>query len=173
MSDKDDVTRRILVVDDNESIHQDFRQVLCPGGGAAAGSDELEAALFGEETPAANVTETFQIESAMQGQEAYQRLQEALKEGVRFAVAFVDMRMPPGWDGLETIQHLWEVDPQLQVVVCTAFADYSWDTIIERLGQSDQLLLLKKPFDPAEVWQLASALTQKWEACHQAHRRLE
>ena len=71
------------------------------------------------------------------------------------------MRMPPGWDGVETIEHLWHVDPELQVVLCTAFSDLAWDYVIQRLGHSDQLLILRKPFHAIEVWQLASALTQK------------
>ena len=71
------------------------------------------------------------------------------------------MRMPPGWDGVETITELWKVDPQLQVVICTAFSDYTWAEIVDRLGQSDKLLILKKPFDSAEVSQLASALIEK------------
>ena len=70
--------------------------------------------------------------------------------------------MPPGWDGVETIEKLWQVDSELQTVICTAFADYSWQEMVARLGRSDRLLILKKPFDPIEVRQLASALTEKW-----------
>ena len=74
----------------------------------------------------------------------------------------VDVRMPPGWDGIETTQKLWEVDPDLQVVICSAYSDYSWDEIIAKLGNSDRLLFLKKPFDAMEILQLANALTEKW-----------
>ncbi|MDF2462930.1 MAG: response regulator receiver sensor signal transduction histidine kinase [Ramlibacter sp.] len=72
------------------------------------------------------------------------------------------MRMPPGWDGLETIEHLWASDPHLQVVVCTAYSDYPWTEFIERVHARDNLLILKKPFEPAEVMQLARALAAKW-----------
>ncbi len=72
------------------------------------------------------------------------------------------MRMPPGWDGLETIEHLWKADPDVQVVVCSAHSDYDWADFFERLGHSDKLLVLKKPFEPIEVLQCASALTRKW-----------
>jgi signal transduction histidine kinase len=74
-------------------------------------------------------------------------------------VAFVDMRMPPGWDGLETITHFWEVQPGLLVIICTAFSDYTWEEINRRLAQSDRFLILKKPFDNVEVFQLAASLT--------------
>jgi two-component system NtrC family sensor kinase len=95
-------------------------------------------------------------------------VQDVVRRGCPYAVAFVDMRMPPGWDGVETIEHLWQVDPALQVVICTAYSDHSWDHIITRIGGRDNLLVLRKPFDPIEVWQLASALTQKWHLAQQA-----
>src|SRR5690606_27038348 len=85
-------------------------------------------------------------------------------EGRPFSMAFVDMRMPPGWDGIETIARIWSVDPRIQIVICTAYSDLSWGEIIERLGHNDRLLLLKKPFDNAEVYQLAAALSEKWLA---------
>ena len=88
-------------------------------------------------------------------------------------MAFVDMRMPPGWDGVETIEHLWEVDPDLQVVICTAFSDHDWDEVIQRLTQSDKLLILRKPFDNIEVWQLANSLTQRWHVSQQMKGQLD
>jgi YesN/AraC family two-component response regulator len=83
------------------------------------------------------------------------------------------MRMPPGWDGLKTIEHIWKVDPNVQIVICTAYSDYSWGEITERLGKSENLLILKKPFDSAEVAQLASALTEKWILARQASLKTE
>jgi signal transduction histidine kinase len=100
-------------------------------------------------------------------------VQSTLSQRRPYAVAFVDMRMPPGWDGVETIEHLWHVDPELQVVLCTAFSDLAWDYVIQRLGRSDQLLILRKPFDAIEVWQLASSLTQKWHLAQQARLQLD
>ena len=69
-------------------------------------------------------------------------------------MAYVDVRMPNGWDGIETISRIWQEFPELQVVICTAFSDYSWEEIQERLGHSDRFLILKKPFDNLEVRQL-------------------
>ncbi|GAF88236.1 unnamed protein product, partial [marine sediment metagenome] len=73
-----------------------------------------------------------------------------------------DVRMPPGWDGIETIQELWKVQTDLQVVICTAFSDHSWSDVIRKFGKTEQLLILKKPFDIIEVQQLACSLTEKW-----------
>ncbi len=160
---------RILLIDDTPAIHQDFRKILAP---AADGSelDAVEAALFGsaEATPAAR----FDLDSAYQGQEGVAKVRAALQAGSPYAMAFVDMRMPPGWDGVETIARLWQADPRLQVVICTAYADYSWEDILARLDVADRLLILKKPFDAIEVCQLANALTAKHRLALQAANRL-
>ena len=88
-------------------------------------------------------------------------MEKARQEGKPHALAFVDMRMPPGWDGLETIRRIWESYPDFKYVV-TAYSDHSWQEIQQTLGHSDRLLILKKPFDKVEVQQLALALTEKW-----------
>ncbi|MGC3957341.1 MAG: response regulator [Verrucomicrobiota bacterium] len=159
-------SQRLLVIDDNPRIHEDIRKILCP----TAANNELDnfaAALFEEEaveTPVSN----FEIDSAYQGQEGLALVQKAVAEGRPYSLAFVDVRMPPGWDGVETIEHIWKKYPELQVVICTAYSDHSWGDIITRLGKSDSLLILKKPFDNVEVLQLAHALTKKWVVTRQA-----
>jgi diguanylate cyclase (GGDEF)-like protein len=152
---------RILVIDDNPSIHQDFDKILVPSEGIA-GLSELEASLFG--VVEARVTRTpFEPTHAMQGQEGVALAQQAIAAGEPFAVAFVDMRMPPGWDGLKTVEQLWRVDPQIQVVICSAFTDYEWSDVLARLGNEDRLLVVRKPFDPSEIQQCANALSRKWQ----------
>ena len=88
-------------------------------------------------------------------------------------MAFVDVRMPPGIDGIETTVKIWEVAPETQIVICTAYSDYSWDEMISKVGYSDRLVLLKKPFDNVEVLQLACALTEKWRLAQEAKLKLE
>jgi CheY-like chemotaxis protein len=153
--------RRILVIDDNRAIHEDFNKILGPGPVPDANLSALEDELFGEITPV-TAKEGFEISSAYQGQEGFEKVRAAMAEGRPFAMAFVDVRMPPGWDGIETISRIWEVSQTLQTVICSAYSDYSWEAIIERLGKSDRLLILRKPFDPVEVQQLACNLTEKW-----------
>jgi diguanylate cyclase (GGDEF)-like protein len=156
--------RRILIVDDNAAIHVDFRKVLGPQAehSAQAALDVLEANLFGE-TIAATARPNFEVDSAHQGQEGVAMVQQALTEGRPYSMAFVDMRMPPGWDGLKTIEHLWAADPDVQVVICSAHTDYDWTEVVQRLGHSDKLLVLRKPAEPIEVLQCATALARKWE----------
>jgi PAS domain S-box-containing protein len=162
-------SHRILIIDDAPAIHDDFRKILNKVETPAL--DEAGAALFGSPTaPSERVN--FVLDSAYQGQEGLAQVERALKDGQPFALAFVDIRMPPGWDGIETISRLWAADPDLQVVICTAYSDYSWDQVIERLGRTDSLLILKKPFDGVEVLQLAHALTRKWLLTRQAKSRL-
>jgi len=115
----------------------------------------------------------FDLDYADQGQSALALVQLARREGRPYAMAFVDMRMPPGWDGLETIEHLWAADPEIQTMICTAYTDHSWDDIILRLGHDDRLLILQKPFSSIEVSQLAASLTRKWDLARQAKQRLE
>jgi two-component system, cell cycle sensor histidine kinase and response regulator CckA len=164
---------RILLVDDNAAIHSDFRKTLGSSQSSTANRlDDLEQALFGD-TVAPTARASFRIDSAFQGKEALAQVQKALQENDPYALAFVDVRMPPGWDGVETLEHLWECQPELQAVICTAYSDYSWDDMARRLVQPDSLLILKKPFDTAEVLQVAHALTRKWVLTRQAKLRLE
>ncbi|MEO8617194.1 MAG: ATP-binding protein [Luteolibacter sp.] len=153
---------RVLIVDDNPSIHEDFRKILSPASDADPRSDELESIVFGipvETEPRV----TFELDSAFQGQSALEKLNEAVSEGRPYALAFVDIQMPPGWDGVTTINHLWGVYPGLQVVICTAYSSYSWEDMRSVLKQPDSLLVLKKPFDSAEIQQMAHTLVRKWE----------
>jgi two-component system sensor histidine kinase/response regulator len=142
----DHTNRRILVIDDNRDIHDCFREIL---SGPPVG---------------------FTMQSAYQGVEGIELLRRALEKGEPYAVAFVDMQMPPGIDGIETITKLWELDADLQVVICTGHSD--WNELT-RLGNSDRLLILKKPFDLVEVRQMAEALSVKWELLRRGRHHLE
>jgi two-component system, sensor histidine kinase and response regulator len=155
---------RILIIDDNQAIHADIRKILCPAvSEGAADLDALEAELLGTAVPANNrAANAFSLESAYQGRDGLALVQKATTENRPYALAFVDVRMPPGWDGVETTLELWKVDPDLQIVICTAYSDYSWDDMLAKIGGSDRLVILKKPFDTIEVLQLANALSEKW-----------
>ena len=156
---------RLLIVDDNRAIHEDFRKILSRSPTPATSDFETaNAVLFGEEPAGESATVVpFELDSAYQGQEGLALVEKALAEGRPYAMAFMDVRMPPGWDGVETTAKVWEVDPDLQIVICTAYSDCSWDEMLRKLGQSDRLVILKKPFDSIEVLQLANSLTRKWQ----------
>ena len=164
--------RRVLVIDDNPSIHEDFRKILSPATASTVALAATEAAVFGPSRDAVELIQ-FEVDSANQGHEGVQLVKKALEAGRPYALAFVDVRMPPGWDGVETTRKIWELDPDLQVVLCTAYSDYSWGEMFEKLGHSDGLLILKKPFDAVEAFQLAHALTEKWWLHQQSRRKME
>ena len=163
---------RILIVDDNPAIHDDFRTVLNGPADDGADIDAAAAAILGTAAPVKNEFE-FELDFAHQGEEAFEKVRRANADGRPYAMAFVDMRMPPGWDGLTTISRLWDVDAAIQAVICTAYSDRGWNEIQATLTQRDRWLVLKKPFDKIEVLQLAHALTQKWQLARVAKLKME
>jgi diguanylate cyclase len=166
---------RVLVIDDTPQIHADLRKLLAvanriePTTEAAFAGLLEEARAFGS-GPALTRTQ-FEIDSATQGQDGLALVQAAVAAGRPYSVAFVDMRMPPGWDGLETIEHLLRADPRLQIVICTAYSDHSWNEIHARLECADNILVLKKPFDVIEARQMAWALSEKWRLARESESR--
>ncbi|MFT3768162.1 MAG: hypothetical protein QM820_22145 [Minicystis sp.] len=159
---RSDTVRRIIVIDDNPSIHDDFRKILNPPASSRRGDalDSLETALFGEPGVARDDRELFEIYTAVQGREGCEVVSRMLRIGRPIAAAFVDMRMPPGWDGVETAAKLWSVDPALELAICSAYSDYSWQEVIGTLKRPD-LRLLRKPFETREVLDLAWELTNR------------
>jgi len=170
-SDETTENRRILVIDDNQAIHEDFRKILAPPKGSDL-LDRARAVLFGE-TPSLPPSEHYELDFSDQGREGFGLVQSAHRDNRPYAMAFVDMLMPPGWDGLETIEHLWYVDPDLEIVICTAYSDHPWEDVSRRIGNTDKLLILMKPFNSIEVVQLANSLTTKWNLRRSAKLQIE
>jgi CheY-like chemotaxis protein len=163
---------RLLIVDDEQPLHEDYQKCLAA---PARRTDRYQLAkdeLFGPATraPAAMPT-SFRLSHAYAGAAALKLVEGAVLAGDRFSVAFVDMRMPPGWDGVETIRRVWGVDPAVQVVLCTAFSDFTWDAVLKGVGRSDGLHLLRKPFDAAHVRRFAEVLSKKWDLARPANER--
>ena len=172
--------RRVLIIDDDEDIHRSIRRLLAQKNDYSH-LDSLEAGIFddddgggGSRPKNGNLSGEieFQLDSAFQGLEGVEWASRAIENEQPYALAFVDIRMPPGIDGLKTIQRLWSLDPNLQIVVCSAYSDYSWDDFYEQLGNTDNLVVLKKPFAGVEVRQLASAMTEKWNISEKDRQKL-
>ncbi len=161
---------RILIIDDDAAIHDDFKKILETAEDAEL--DGLEAGLLDGGPRRRQQPLRFDLGFASQGQEGCAKLLSALEAGQPFAIAFVDMRMPPGWNGFETVKRLWETDPYLQVVICSAYSDRTWKKKVQELGSQDGLLILKKPFDNIEVQQTATALAEKWFRARNARLRM-
>lgn len=163
---------RLLIVDDDPRLHDDYRR--CLGSPTTTQGEALRSrreALFGPESPALGVTDVrFELVHALSGAMGLTRLRESMAADDPFCVAFVDMRMPPGWNGIETIRELWSTDPDLQMVVCTAYSDFTWDAVIAGVGRSEGLHLLRKPFGGDQVRRFAEVLTKKWQLARAAER---
>jgi two-component system cell cycle sensor histidine kinase/response regulator CckA len=166
-----DAARRVLVIDDTRAIHDDFKKIL-QSERLPSGLEEAESALFGEPDPLPPKT-NFELDSAFQGEEGLELVSRAVTQGRPYQMVFVDVRMPPGLDGIETSCRLWRIDPDLQIVICTAYSDYSWQDMIAKVGHSDRFVILKKPFDTVEVLQLANALTEKWRLLQATRRKMD
>src|SRR5438874_12095923 len=107
---------RILIIDDNPSIHEDFRKILGPADAKLAEElDATEASIFGDHGGSSSA-QNFRIDSAFQGQEGLQKVRAACAEGAPYAVASVDVRMPHGWDGFATLSRIVKDFHYLQLV---------------------------------------------------------
>ncbi|MDB5970588.1 MAG: Blue-light-activated protein [Hydrocarboniphaga sp.] len=172
-TDSPSLNRRILLIDDNEAIHSDFRKIFRAVSDQTRNStiDESESVLFEDAPRLVAKHSPFHLDFATQGVDGLALVRQAEEQHLPYAMAFIDVRMPPGWDGVETARRIWQIDPEMQIVICTAYSDYGWEEMQEQLGFSDRLVVLKKPFDSIEVLQLAGALTSKWSLAQQAKYR--
>ena len=161
--------RNILVVDDNPSFHEDFRKIFRGITPANSGLDAAAAQLFG--TEAEKRTVHYELDFASQGQEGLEKVRNAMANHRPYALAFLDVQMPPGWDGIETMSRIWEIAPELQIVICTAYSTDGLADIITRVGRSDRFVVLKKPFDSIEVMQLANTFGEKWHLLKEVNER--
>ncbi len=168
--------KRILIIDDVPEIHEDFRRIF----EEKTSSSDFDAALASiSNTPSSSENKStyhhppYIIDSAYQGADAVEMVKKGFEENNPYALAFVDVRMPPGLNGIMSIIKMWQIDPDIQVVICTAYSDYSWDEMSKQLNHSDNFLILKKPFDVVEIRQLAAALTKKWELKKEVQYQLD
>lgn len=166
----DSQNSRILVIDDNMDIHADFRKILANKSATPHALDALEQMMLGV-SAAADAEAGFELTHAHQGEEGFKLFHQAKEQGRPFFAAFVDMRMPPGWDGLQTIREIRKVDGDATIVVCTAYSDHSWEQIADEVKQLDKLLILKKPFDPVELQSMARSLSERWALLKQSQIR--
>ncbi len=168
------MNNRIIVIDDEESILNDYQMILSPPQEDSSKQKEmqdLEAELFGaSEVHKKTLQEHYEVSAALQGKEGAESVAEAKKNGKPFAVAFIDIRMPPGWDGVHTARKIREIDSDIEIVMVTAYSDRDRREIVSEVSRPEKLLYIKKPFDPDEIRQLALCLTRKWELEQKALR---
>jgi PAS domain S-box-containing protein len=155
--------KRILIIDDDREIWQTYQAVLALDRSDPESSYQKMVELFAKEggTPASDAM-IFDLSFASQGRQGYEAVKDSLDKDLPFAIAFIDVRMPPGWDGMETAVRIRRIDPDIEIVIITAFSDRSCYEIVQEVGAPDKLLFFRKPFDPEELMQTALSLTEKW-----------
>jgi PAS domain S-box-containing protein len=163
---------RTLVIDDDPCVHNVFTNMLSQEFVPSARPQPAGVALPAEAVPEAQFPR-FEVDCAFGGEQGLEYVRKALAQNRPYAMAFVDLRMQSGWDGIETISHLWREFPDLQIIICTGHSDFTWHDIIKRFGHTDRLLMLKKPFNVMDLRQLAYALAEKWNLFNQAKSHLE
>ncbi len=166
--------KRILIVDDQQDLREQLAKLLSRStkkNETVSLVKQMRSRLLGlGSAPAEQDSDEeperggYEVETASQGQEAFEKVKKALEAGKPYAALFLDMRMPPGWDGLETAKRIREVDRLVEIVIMTAYADHDQETIAQSVGSPDKLLYIKKPFQSEEIFQLALCLTSKWSA---------
>ena len=158
---------RILIVDDQPELHDDFVEMLAPSAPPRA-SDDLAAAFQAADgsldpAPAAGpLPPPFELSHAYSGEDACTQVEEAWREGRPFALAFVDLRMPPEMDGVEAIRRIRRTDRNLEIVVMTACSERSPREIVSGIDPLHKMLHVRKPFTREEIQQIAMCMVGKW-----------
>jgi diguanylate cyclase (GGDEF)-like protein len=160
---------RILLVDDEAAIHNSYRQCFAaPATGAQdAALSAMASELFGDDEDEAAEPSAddiaFDCVHCTQGLDAVAEIEASLASGNRFAVAFIDVRMPPGIDGKETAKRIRELDPDINLVMVTGYSDFSAIEISRAAGPTDKIFYIAKPFQAEEIVQTATALSHRWQ----------
>lgn len=172
---------RVLIVDDQQEIHDDFTEILLSPDTGAEPQDDLFSAFMAEDEHL--FLPAFELLHASDGEDAYAQVAAGNRRGCPIAVAFIDLRMPPGIDGLETVLRIRKIDRDIEIVIMTAYAETPLSEIVEKMEVLDKLLYIRKPFAREEVQQITLSLVTKWnlerdvrrqqQALEVSHRRLE
>ena len=150
---------RVLVVDDQEEIHNDFEEMLSSGPTKRATDELADAFVSQSDKP---VLPQFELSHATSGEEACAMVKAAEEANRPFALAYVDVRMPPGADGIETVRQIRQFERDLEIVIMTAYSDKTLTDIVNDMELLHKLLYIRKPFSREEIQQITLSLTGKW-----------
>ena len=166
---KKELNNRILLVDDEPLILDELGKVLSPSEESNTELNELENRLFNNSKTNRRKAASYNVCCCRQGDEAIHEVEEAIKKNEPFAVAFIDIRMPPGPDGVSTAEEIRKLDPNIQIVMMTGYSDFDISEIAHRIPPEDKLLYMQKPIHSQEIRQFALALAAKWQSDYLLH----
>jgi diguanylate cyclase (GGDEF)-like protein len=174
VSEKKKLPIRVLIADDEAEVRDAYRQILSEAdmSSETAVFHNLRDRLFAKNLPeqvarSLSAGETTFIPVFCEGAEAaVAAVRSALAADDPFAVAFLDMRMPPGPDGVWAAARIRELDPAIEIVICTAYSDIDPRDIGGMVPPEEKLSYLQKPFHPHEIRQMTISLASKWRSEH-------
>ena len=159
MESRDGWNNRVLIVDDQEEIHDDFEEILKPNVSGSS-TDELAKSFISEVDD--NFLPEFELFHARSGEEAYEIVKAGKESNCPIAVAHIDVRMPPGIDGIETTRMIRQIEKDIEIVIMTAYTDKSLSEIVRDMELLHKLLYIRKPFAREEIQQITLSLVEKW-----------
>ncbi len=159
MESRDSWNNRVLIVDDQEEIHDDFEEILKPSLSGSS-TDELAKSFISEVDD--NFLPEFELFHARSGEEAYEIVKAGKESNSPIAVAHIDVRMPPGIDGIETTRMIRQIEKDIEIVIMTAYTDKSLSEIVRDMELLHKLLYIRKPFAREEIQQITLSLVEKW-----------
>ena len=159
---------RVLIVDDQDEIHIDFEEILGKGNRGTASDDLADAFLPSDSEGRVKYLPSFELTHASSGDEAYQLVRTSQESSQPFAVAYVDIRMPPGMDGVETIRQIRAFEKNLEIVIMTAYTDKPLHEIVTNMELLHKLLYIRKPVAREEIQQITFSLVEKWNVEQEA-----
>lgn len=165
------MNNRILIVDNNADIHDDFVKILIAEPEVDDQFRDLEMELFAESVNSTDADSgTFALDvvlkHAYQGEEAYQMFMDSEAANQPFALIFMDLQMPPGWNGIKTINKIWQYADHPHMVMCHTFSDLTREEIANQICFPNRLHFMKKPFDIQSVQSMVKQLLADWNAKH-------
>lgn len=159
------MNHRILVVDDTEEIHDLFTFILQSMEKQVSPNkleSKIDDILAGTETSEqACEGLKFKIDHAFQGEQALNMIDKAHQSNEPYSLIYMDVRMPPGIDGIETIKRAREKYPEQEFVICTAFNNYEWEELFKLFGHNDKILYMSKPFCDTSLKQMTNYILTK------------
>ena len=153
---------RVLIVDDEAGIHSDFKDMLNPNRGRTLPAALAEAFLDKVPENKTVFLPNFELLHATSGEEAQDIICTAKASNRPIAVAYIDVRMPPGIDGVEAIRRIRQIEKDVEMVIMTAYTDKPLPEIVRDMELLNKLLYIRKPFAPEEVQQITLSLVERW-----------
>ena len=137
---------RVLVADDDENVLDCYREAFGDDDHTDQMKmlDALAAELFDADDNIENHPK-FDIVACNQGDDAIKVAEAAREQGEPFDVVILDVRMPPGIDGVEAGSQIRQLDPDVEIVFVTGYSDIAFEELQRRVPPPMHLHYFNKP----------------------------